>query len=192
MHNPQINETKTKRAIGQRLSLRKPQELSLDILSDVLGMMEFGKPTDIKALLSNISAKYPSVQSFEREFPSLCFALATGVGKTRLMGAMIAYLFQTRRSRNFFRFFRPGDLASHRRDHGSDAAAGATPKLTFNPLESIQTMTAYIVQVSLGDTPAGGLAYQTLFAVAVVLFFTTLVLNLVADFVMRKFKEDYE
>ncbi|MDA9298723.1 phosphate ABC transporter permease subunit PstC, partial [Pseudomonadales bacterium] len=45
-------------------------------------------------------------------------------------------------------------------------AAGATPNLTLNPLESIQTMTAYIVQVSLGDTPSGGFAYKTLFAVA--------------------------
>ena len=102
MLNPHINEGKIKRAIGQRLSLRKPQELSLDILSDVLGMMDFGKITDVEALLGDIAAKYPSVESFEREFPSLCFALATGVGKTRLMGAMIAYLFQTRRSRNFF------------------------------------------------------------------------------------------
>ena len=102
MLNPHINEAKIKRAIGQRLSLRKPQELSLDILSDVLGMMDFGTVTDVEALLRDIAAKYPSVESFEREFPSLCFALATGVGKTRLMGAMIAYLFQTRRSRNFF------------------------------------------------------------------------------------------
>ena len=59
-------------------------------------------------------------------------------------------------------------------------AAGATPNLTLNPLESIQTMTAYIVQVSLGDTPAGTLSYQTLFAVGAVLFSMTLVLNLIA------------
>ena len=71
-------------------------------------------------------------------------------------------------------------------------AAGATPKLTFNPLESIQTMTAYIVQVSLGDTPAGGLAYQTLFAVAALLFATTLALNVVARYVMRRYQEVYE
>ena len=58
-------------------------------------------------------------------------------------------------------------------------AAGATPNLTLNPLESIQTMTAYIVQVSLGDTPAGTLSYQTLFAVGAVLFSMTLALNLI-------------
>ena len=75
MLNPHINEAKIKRAIGQRLSLRKPQELSLDILSDVLGMMDFGTVTDVEALLRDIAAKYPSVESFEREFPSLCFCL---------------------------------------------------------------------------------------------------------------------
>jgi len=71
-------------------------------------------------------------------------------------------------------------------------AAGATPNLTLNPLDSIQTMTAYIVQVSLGDTPSGGLAYKTLFAVASVLFTITLVMNLLANKVMRKYQEVYE
>ena len=71
-------------------------------------------------------------------------------------------------------------------------AAGATPNLTLNPLESIQTMTAYMVQVSLGDTPSGGLAYKTLFAVASVLFTITLAMNLLANKVMRKFQEVYD
>lgn len=71
-------------------------------------------------------------------------------------------------------------------------AAGATPNLTMNPLESIQTMTAYIVQVSLGDTPAGTLAYKTLFAVATVLFSLTLALNLIAHWVMKRYREVYE
>lgn len=71
-------------------------------------------------------------------------------------------------------------------------AAGATPNLTLNPLESIQTMTAYIVQVSLGDTPSGTLAYQTLFAVAAVLFTITLVLNVLANMVMKRYQEVYE
>ena len=71
-------------------------------------------------------------------------------------------------------------------------AAGATPNLTANPLESIQTMTAYIVQVSLGDTPSGSLSYQTLFAVASVLFVSTLILNVLGTWVMRRFREVYE
>jgi phosphate transport system permease protein len=71
-------------------------------------------------------------------------------------------------------------------------AAGATPNLTLNPLESIQTMTAYIVQVSLGDTPAGTLSYQTLFAVGAVLFSMTLVLNLIANSIMNRYRDVYE
>ncbi len=71
-------------------------------------------------------------------------------------------------------------------------AAGATPKMTLNPLESIQTMTSYIVQVSLGDTPAGGIEYQTIFAVGCLLFLVTLIMNVVANIVMNKFREVYE
>lgn len=65
-------------------------------------------------------------------------------------------------------------------------AAGATPKMTLNPLESIQTMTAYIVQVSFGDTPAGGIEYQTCFAVAGLLFIITLSLNLIGNHFISK------
>ena len=65
-------------------------------------------------------------------------------------------------------------------------AAGATPKLTANPLESIQTITAYIVQVSLGDTPAGGVEYLTCFAVAGLLFVLTFCMNLLGSWVILK------
>ena len=71
-------------------------------------------------------------------------------------------------------------------------AAGATPRMTVNPLESIQTMTAYIVQVSLGDTPAGTIEYQTIFAVGALLFAMTLITNLVAHQILGRFKETYE
>ncbi len=70
-------------------------------------------------------------------------------------------------------------------------AAGATPKLTWNPLESIQTMTAYIVQVSLGDTPAGTIEYRTIFAVAMTLFLMTFAMNIVARSVLRRFRQVY-
>ena len=71
-------------------------------------------------------------------------------------------------------------------------AAGATPKLTLNPLESIQTMTAYIVQVSQGDTPAGTVEYRTIFAVGLTLFFTTMLMNILAQWVLRRTREKYE
>lgn len=71
-------------------------------------------------------------------------------------------------------------------------AAGQTPNLSFSMLESIQTMTSYIVQVSLGDTPSGGIAYQTLFAVATVLFFITLLINIVSQWILSRFREVYD
>ena len=67
-------------------------------------------------------------------------------------------------------------------------AAGATPRLSLNPLESIQTMTAYIVQVSLGDTPAGTVEYQTIFGVGALLFVFTLIMNIAAHRILRRFR----
>jgi len=71
-------------------------------------------------------------------------------------------------------------------------AAGMTPKLTLNPLESIQTLTAYIVQVSLGDTPAGTIEYQSIFACGLTLFAITLAINVIAHRILRRFREVYE
>lgn len=70
-------------------------------------------------------------------------------------------------------------------------AAGATPKLTLNPLESVQTMTAYIVQVSLGDIQYGSIEYKTIFAVGITLFILTFIINLIAQWITRRFKEEY-
>jgi type III restriction enzyme len=91
-----------RRQVAQRLSLRTPQDAALTILADIADRVDWRGEVDTKALLAQISATYPSVESFERAFPSLCFALATGVGKTRLMGAFITYLYLTGRSKNFF------------------------------------------------------------------------------------------
>ena len=70
-------------------------------------------------------------------------------------------------------------------------AAGATPNLTINPLESIQTMTAFIVQLSLGETPHGSLEYNTIFAVGLLLFLITLIMNLLGYFIVRRWREKY-
>ena len=70
-------------------------------------------------------------------------------------------------------------------------AAGQQPRLTANPLVPIETMTAYIVQVSLGDTPQGTLEYRTIFAVGMLLFLMTLVLNLVSGWLRARFREEY-
>jgi phosphate transport system permease protein len=70
-------------------------------------------------------------------------------------------------------------------------AAGQQPRLTLNPLVPIETMTAYIVQVSLGDTPQGTLEYRTIFAVGMLLFLGTFVLNLVSAWLRERYREEY-
>jgi phosphate transport system permease protein len=71
-------------------------------------------------------------------------------------------------------------------------AAGLNPTLTLNPLVPIQTMTAFIVQVSGGDVPVGSLSYRTLFAVGTTLFLITLALNIFSFWFVRKYQEKYD
>lgn len=71
-------------------------------------------------------------------------------------------------------------------------AAGLQPNLSFNPLDQMEAMTAYIVQVSLGDTPRGTVEYSTIFAVGVLLFLSTLILNIAAQWLIARFREEYE
>jgi phosphate transport system permease protein len=70
-------------------------------------------------------------------------------------------------------------------------AAGQQPRLTANPLVPIETMTAYIVQVSMGDTPAGTIEYRTIFAVGMLLFLSTFALNLFSNWLRERFREEY-
>lgn len=70
-------------------------------------------------------------------------------------------------------------------------AAGATPRITVNPFEGVQTMTAYIAQVSLGETPHGTLEYSTIFAVGVLLFAMTLAVNLIGNAIVERYREQY-
>ncbi|MBF0134455.1 MAG: DEAD/DEAH box helicase family protein [Magnetococcales bacterium] len=88
--------------ISGRLSLRPPQRRSLEILDRITEILPPRKENDLQAALAVIHSEFPTVSDFEREFPSLCFALATGVGKTRLMGAFITYLHLAHGLRNFF------------------------------------------------------------------------------------------
>ena len=84
------------------MSLRKPQKKSLEILEDILSSVSLRKGMNLRGALGAVHAMYPTCTDFEREFMSLTFALATGVGKTRLMGAFIAYLYTQYNIRNFF------------------------------------------------------------------------------------------
>ena len=87
-----------------RLSLRPPQAESLIKLVRALDAAPelLGHERDVSAILSTLRVEFSTLEDFEREFPSLCFALATGVGKTRLMGAFIAYLHLEHGINNFF------------------------------------------------------------------------------------------
>jgi type III restriction enzyme len=89
-------------SIANRLSLRAPQRRSLEILARLAEILPLRKEQDAAAALETVRSEFPSVEDFERDFPSLCFALATGVGKTRLMGAFVAYLHLARGVRHFF------------------------------------------------------------------------------------------
>jgi phosphate transport system permease protein len=71
-------------------------------------------------------------------------------------------------------------------------AAGMNPTFTLDPTVPVETMTAYIVQVSLGDTPYGSLSYLTIFAVGSTLFVLTFVMNVVSHWVVRRFREVYD
>jgi type III restriction enzyme len=95
MH-PEIN------SISNRLSLRPPQRDSLEILARVCDIIDLDKGADPAKALEVIKSEFPTVTDFEREFPSICFALATGVGKTRLMGAFVSYLYNVEGIRHFF------------------------------------------------------------------------------------------
>ncbi|WNB74421.1 DEAD/DEAH box helicase [Methylomonas koyamae] len=91
-------------AVSGRLSLRPPQAESLTRLVRALEMAPemLQHDKEVAAALSSLKALFPTLEDFERDFPSLCFALATGVGKTRLMGAFIAYLHLAHGINNFF------------------------------------------------------------------------------------------
>ncbi|MCE5301442.1 MAG: DEAD/DEAH box helicase family protein [Spirochaetia bacterium] len=96
MNNQKVNNIKN------RLSLRLPQEQSLNILADLADRLSLKKNPDLSAELAQVNTLYPTCKDFERNFPSICFALATGVGKTRLMGAFISYLYTAKGIKNFF------------------------------------------------------------------------------------------
>ena len=71
-------------------------------------------------------------------------------------------------------------------------AAGSTPNLTLSPLESIQTMTGFMLQVGLGDAARGTIDYQSLFAVGSMLFVITFLLNVAASAIVSRFREEYD
>ena len=88
--------------IDNRLALRPPQKESLERFARIVDILSLSKTPNLGEELNKIRELFPTLTSFERDFPSVCFALATGIGKTRLMGAMIAYLHYEKGINNFF------------------------------------------------------------------------------------------
>lgn len=88
--------------IDNRLDLRTPQTESLKILEKIVNILPMSKETNLDDAVKKIHVEYPIFKEFERDFPSICFSIATGVGKTRLMGAFIAYLYMEKGIKNFF------------------------------------------------------------------------------------------
>ena len=88
--------------IKQRLSLREPLQDSLDIVAQITQVLELKKDVDLAAELEKIKAHFPTCSNFERDFVSIAFSIATGVGKTRLMGAIVTYLYLQKGVKNFF------------------------------------------------------------------------------------------
>ena len=102
MINYKILPEYTINRIENIMSLRIPQKQSLKILDSILDDVQLSKSVDLKRAASLINGVYPTFKNFEHEFMSLAFALATGVGKTKLMGAFMTYLYTNKNIRNFF------------------------------------------------------------------------------------------
>jgi type III restriction enzyme len=145
---PQIN------AISNRLSLRPPQREALEILGRVCEVLPLEKSADVEAAKKIITSEFPSVSEFDREFPSLCFALATGVGKTRLMGAFITYLYLAEGIRHFF------VLAPNLTIYNKLIAdfTANTPKYVFSGISEFVTNPPEIIT---GDNYESGRAMRT-------------------------------
>ena len=128
-------------AISGRLSLRPPQRHSLEILDRITEIVPPGKSVAVAEALELIQSEFPSVTDFEREFPSICFALATGVGKTRLMGAFVTYLHLAHGINNFF------VLAPNLTIYNKLIAdfTANTPKYVFKGIAEFATTAPYII-----------------------------------------------
>jgi type III restriction enzyme len=151
--NRQVN------AIAGRLSLRQPQRRSLEILDRIVEIAPPRKGMGADEALAVIRSEFPSVTDFEkRDFPSLCFALATGVGKTRLMGAFITYLHLAHGINNFF------VLAPNLTIYNKLIAdfTPNTPKYVFKGISEFATAAPGIITGDNYESMAGTLFDETL------------------------------
>lgn len=111
------------------MSLRKPQKKSVEILDFLVGDIDLNKQLDKVLLKAKAKTNYPTFSDYDREFPSFTFALATGVGKTRLMGAFVTYLYARKGIKNFL-VVAPSLTIYNKLI--SDFANSGNPKYVFN------------------------------------------------------------
>lgn len=128
--------------IKNRLSLRPPQAESLEILCKLGDVLSLKKNPDLEKELRKVNELYPTCRDFERNFPNLCFALATGVGKTRLMGAFIAYLYLAKGIKNFF-VLAPNLTVYNKLI--ADFSNINSPKYVFQGIGELATQAPYII-----------------------------------------------
>ena len=140
-------------AISGRLSLRAPQRQSLEILDRIVEIVQPQKAPDLATALQIIQSEFPIVTDFERQFPSLCFSLATGVGKTRLMGAFVSYLHLAFGVNNFF------VLAPNLTIYNKLIAdfTPNTPKYVFKGVAEFATNPPYVITGDNYENSAGTL-----------------------------------
>ena len=140
-------------SIAGRLSLRKPQRDSLEILARLCEIAEPTKDTDLQQALQIIQGEYATVKAFDRDFMSLCFALATGVGKTRLMGAFISYLHIEHGIKHFF-VLAPGITIYNK------LIADFTPNTSKYVFKGIEEFSINPPQIITGDNYESGIGVR--------------------------------
>ena len=150
-------------AIAGRLSPRHPQRDSLEILARICEIVPPKPGTDQEAALATIKSEYPTVADFERDFPSLCFSLATGVGKTRLMGAFISYLHLAHGIKNFFVLAPNLTIYNKLKDDFTPN----TPKYVFKGIAEFSTN---IPEIITGDAENYGASLKDLYQCKINIF----------------------
>ena len=152
---------KTAQTIKNRLSLREPQAKSLEILTTLADTLSLRNTADITSERDAVKALHPTTFSdFERDFPSVTFSLATGVGKTRLMGAFISYLYIEKGIKNFF-MIAPGNTIYNKLI--DDLSNPSSPKYVFHGIsEFAVTPPKIITGENYNDSLTGNIFGETI------------------------------
>ncbi|MFZ3371660.1 MAG: DEAD/DEAH box helicase family protein [Desulfitobacteriaceae bacterium] len=148
---------KNAKYINNTLCLRQPQSESLEVFEKICNVLKLQKEVDLEEELTKVKELCPTLTSFEREFPSLCFALATGIGKTRLMGAFLAYLYYQKGVKNFF--VMAPNLTIYNKLK-ADFGNNSNPKYVFKGLDAFVNPPRIIDGENYGEYRQGTFGYN--------------------------------